>query len=245
MTENTHVDDPRVAAVLAAAAAPAEAPLPGEAAALEAFRSAHHVPRRLRLMSLKSDNAKLVAAAVFGGAVVLSGAAAAATGALPLGHNSSHHPNSHANPHATASHAPDGSDSQDSTDTGTTGSVSTLDQNQGKGSAISQLSHSITGGHKGKTICIVASQGHCHAAQPSGTTVHGKSALPHGKSGQSHGQSGATTHGQSGQSHGQSGATTHGQSGATTHGKSGQSHGQSGATTHGNSAQASGHSTTS
>src|SRR5438105_1350282 len=241
MTENTHVDDPQVAAILAAAAAPAEAPLPGESEALAAFCNVHHPHRRLHLMSRKSENAKLVAAAVFGGLVVLSGAAAAATGALPLGHTN----NGHNHPTPAASHTPDANDqgdndSQDATDTAdtTSGSVSTLDQNQGKGSEISTLAHSVTGGHKGKTICIVASAGHCHAAQPS-AAPHGQSALPHGKAHQN-GQSGATTHGQSGATtHGQSGATTHGQSGATTHGQSGATtHGQSGATTHGNSSQA-------
>jgi len=224
MTENAH--DPKVAAILAAAAAPAEAPLPGELAALAAFREVHHPRRRFALMSRKSENAKVVAAAVFGGLVVLSGAAAAATGAIPVGHSSSH-PS-----HVAKSHAPDanddnGTDSTDASDSAdtTTGSVSTLDQTQGNGSAISQLAHSLKGQqHKGQTICIVASKGHCHAAQnQSGTTTHGKSALPHGKAGATtHGQSGATTHGQAGATtHGQAGATTHGQAGATTHGNAG------------------------
>jgi hypothetical protein len=226
MTDQMHVDDPRVAAVLAAACAPAEAPLPGEAAALTAFRDVHHPRRRIFHMSRKSENAKLVAAAVFGGAVVLTGAAAAATGALPVGHSHSSH--------APKSHTPDATDSQDATDTQTT-TGTTPTSNPDKG--LSQLAHDTAGPHKGQTICITASKGHCHAAQVLAGTTHGKSdAATHGQAGAtSHGQSGAATHGQAGATtHGQAGATTHGQAGATTHGQAGATtHGQAGATTHG------------
>src|SRR4051812_4503417 len=206
MTDRMHVEDPLVAAVLAAAAAPAEAPMPGEAEALAAFREMHRPTRRLHVIR-PSENLKLFAAALCGGVVMISGAAAAATGTLPVvGSSHSSHP------HVTKSHAPE-SDDQDATETdtedtqGTEDSQGTADApdtegsgtDQGKGSEISTLTHSLPQGHKGSAVCTVASEGKCQAGQ--------------------HGQSDATTHGKSDASHGQDDATTHGKADAATHGQ--------------------------
>jgi hypothetical protein len=74
--------DPRVAAVLAAAAAPTEpGPQPGEAAALVAFRSAASTPNRRTRMFPSLKAAAIAATAT--GALLTGGVAAAATGALP------------------------------------------------------------------------------------------------------------------------------------------------------------------
>ena len=74
--------DPRVAAVLAAAAAPTEpGAQPGEAAALAAFRAAAPIPNR-RTRMFPSLKAAAVAATATG-ALLTGGVAVAATGALP------------------------------------------------------------------------------------------------------------------------------------------------------------------
>ena len=197
MNDQTHMDDPAVAAVLAAAACPAEGPVPGEAAALAAFRTVYHPHRRLRMPAF-SEKAKLIAAAVFGGVVVISDAAGAATGSLPL---VSH---GHSHPAPATTHAPDGTDDdqgdvQDSTDTSTstTDSTDTADTadstnnsdnaNNDHGSLVSSTAHNAPQGHKGPAVCVVASDNKC-------------------KAGQQHGQSDATTHGQAGAN---TNATTH------------------------------------
>jgi hypothetical protein len=209
MTDFTHLDDPAVAALLAAAAAPAEGPMPGEAQALTAFRSVY-TPRRRIHMPHFSEKAKLIAAAVFGGVVVISGAATAATGTLPVPGVS--HGHSHANP--TKSHGPDANDDENSTDTSTTDGTN---DNNGKGSAVSQLAHETPppGTTHGQMVCTFASGGQCQAGQ--------------------HGQSDATTHGKAGTN---DNATTHRQNTSTTHGKAGTndnatSHRQNTSTTHG------------
>ena len=73
--------DPRVAAVLAAAAAPTEpGPVPGEEEALAAFRAAVPMTRRTRM--LPSIKAAAIAATATG-ALLTGGVAAAASGTLP------------------------------------------------------------------------------------------------------------------------------------------------------------------
>ena len=226
MNDHTHLDDPAVAAVLAAASAPAEGPVPGEAEALTAFRSVYHPRRRLR-MSRFSEKAKLIAAAVFGGVVVISGAATAATGSLPIV--------SHGHSHQPSTHTPDGSDDdqgtdvEDSTDTpdstdatDTTGTDSN-DPSNDHGALVSGTAHSAPKGHKGPAVCTVASEGKCKAGQD-----HGKStATTHGKAHQNtnsatHRQNTATTHGKA---HLNTNSLTHRQNTATTHGKAGLPHG--------------------
>ena len=239
MNDHMHVDDPAVAAVLAAAAAPAEGPVPGEAEALAAFRSVHHRRRRVR-MSGFSEKAKLIAAAVFGGVVVISGAATAATGSLPL---VSH---GHSHPAPASTHSPDATDGQggdvqdstdtstsDSTDTGTDTSAGTNNSdnaNNDHGSLVSQTAHNAPQGHKGPVVCAVASDNKCKAGQShgqSGATTHGNAGT-HGTAGANsnavtHRQNTATVHGKAGVN---TNAVTHRQNTATVHGKAGASHGQ-------------------
>ena len=168
-----------------------------------------------------SEKAKLIAAAVFGGVVVISGAAGAATGSLPL---VSH---GHSHPTPATSHTPDGTDDsqgdvQDSTDTSTTDSTDATSNsdnaNNDHGSLVSSTAHNAPQGHKGPAVCAVASDNKC-------------------KAGQQHGQNDATTHGKAGTN---TNATTHRQNTATTHGKAdtttntnATTHRQNTATTHG------------
>ncbi len=196
--DRVHIEDPRVAAVLAAAAAPAEAPLPGEAAALAAFREVHQPLRRNRPMKLR-ENAKLLAAALFGGVVMASGVATAATGGGFLV--------SHDKPstHAPAVDDQQGEDQdldnedQDLDDDGTLDENSTDVQtdleapdaengDNGKGSAVSDVAKTkeVTGRNHGADVCQVASADDsetgwkCKAGeehgQPADTTTQGQSA---------------------------------------------------------------------
>src|SRR3954469_4920894 len=175
MNDHTHIDDPAVAAVLAAAAAPAEGPVPGEAQALVAFRSVYQPHRGVR-MSRFSDKAKLIAAAIFGGVVVISGAAGAATGSLPL----VSHGHSHSHPTPASTHSPDADDNEDgdSTDASTPDSpdANQSDPNNDHGKAVSDAAHNAPKGHKGSTVCKVASDGKCKAGEngQSTATTHGK-----------------------------------------------------------------------
>jgi hypothetical protein len=77
--------DQRVLELLAVAAAPDEpGPVPGEAAALSAFRAAHPVRPDSRALRPRRTAARTLAAAAVGAGVLLTGGmAAAATGSLP------------------------------------------------------------------------------------------------------------------------------------------------------------------
>jgi hypothetical protein len=177
-----------VAAVLAAATAPAEAPLPGEAAALAAFRHSHRSPRRLRLLR-PADNLKLFAATLCGGVVIASGVAAAATGTMPLvNHHSSHaHP---ANGHSTTNGTAGDTSSEDTS--GGTSADEPGAQGKHQGPAVSDLAHTpgLTGVDKGQAVCATASDSQCQAG------THGSAAGTHSKSDAgTHGKStGATPH---------------------------------------------------
>lgn len=208
MNDHMHVDDPAVAAVLAAAAAPAEGPVPGEAAALAAFRSVHHPQRRLR-MSRFSDKAKLIAAAVFGGVVVISGAATAATGGLPLVSHGHGHGHGHGHSHVTPDTSGAGDDQSGDTgdDSATPATKPTHPANHGNDVSGAAHNKTVTGKNHGQDVCIVASAGKCHSGGQSDATTHGKSALPHGKAHQNtnsstHRQNTATTHGKAALPHG-------------------------------------------
>lgn len=195
MNEHPHVDDPAVAAVLAAAAAPAEGPVPGEAEALAAFRSVYQ-PRRRMHMPRFSEKAKLIAAAVFGGAVVISGAATAATGSLPVV--------SHGHPHPTpaSSHAPgsgnddQGTDVDGSTDTTTVDSTdadTNTNTNDNKGSQVSKLARETPAGtDHGKVVCSFASDGKCVHDSTGDASTQGKA---HQDNATTHRQDTIGTHG--------------------------------------------------
>ena len=160
-----------------------------------------------------------IAAAVFGGVVVISGAATAATGSLPLV--------SHGHSHQPSTHTPDGTDDDQGTEVDDSTATDTPDADTGAsdpnsdhGTLVSGTAHSAPQGHKGPAVCTVASDGKC-------------------KAGQDHGQSTADSHGKA---HQNTNATTHRQNTATTHGKAhintnSTLHRQNGLTTHGQAGQ--------
>ena len=86
-TELSPSADPRLAAVFAAARAPAELPLPGESAALTAYRKA----QGKSWFRLGNRSAYLIAGSLFSGVVFAGSVAAAATGAMPLPIVGAHH----------------------------------------------------------------------------------------------------------------------------------------------------------
>ena len=170
ITELEPGSDPRLAAVFAAAHAPAELPLPGEDAALAAYRKAEG--RSWFSVRLGARPAQMIAAALFGGVFVAGGIATAATGSLPFSGGAQHH--------ARTVQAPAAGDPADGTD-GTQGGVQT-----GDGESASSTDQTDTGGpgtpghpavlgsvQKGIDTCTAASQGKCRAGQ------HGKALAAH------------------------------------------------------------------
>jgi hypothetical protein len=162
MTDRIPPVDPLLAAVLAAAVAPAEAPLPGEEAALHAFREAHPAPapsRPRRTFALLS--ASLL------GTVVLAGGVAAAAGGLPFGGSQrpidapavpGHNPGSRS---PAPLPTPDrGSQPQPSADP--------AGGDEGRGDAVTGVArtHSSPGRDRGDTVCDTASEGACASATP-------------------------------------------------------------------------------
>jgi hypothetical protein len=160
--------DPRLAAVFAAARAPAELPLPGEDVAVAAYRAQHRPGKSW----FRAGNrpAQLIAASLFSTVVFAGSVAAAAAGALPLPIGGGHH-------HTTTSGSTDGADTT-AADSGTEDqSTSTVDMTDSGGPG--------TAGHpsvqptdlgsvaKGAATCAAASQGTCQAGR------HGKAADAH------------------------------------------------------------------
>lgn len=170
-TDRLRSSDPMVAAVLAAASAPAEAPLPGEAAALAAFRRVHRLSRRERVVQ-SMVRAKVAVLAITGGVVLASGVATAATGTLPgvssvIGPAHSHH---HAPTHGSPVTPP--------TPTGSTQSPAGASgpgpaDTSGKGSGVVPLATSpaTSGADKGRTVCTFASDARCRVGQPGAPTT--------------------------------------------------------------------------
>jgi hypothetical protein len=152
---------PRVATVLAAAAAPAEVPMPGEAAALAAFRRAH-TPGRSRRLRL-SMTGRLAVAGTLGGLLMAGGVAAAATGTLPsvTSFGSLHQP--HAVASTTGAQIPAGYSGEVPYDA------------PGYGARISDLATSTVtrGVVKGATVCAAASQDTCRAGLAGGSRADG------------------------------------------------------------------------
>jgi hypothetical protein len=174
--------DPRLAAVFAAAHAPAELPLPGETAALAAYRRAEG--RSWFSVRLGARPAQMIAAALFGGFLVAGGVATAATGSLPL--PGLHH-------HSTDAQAP--ATGTDSTD-GTVEGVPTGDDESTSATDMTDTGGPGTPGHlgvlgsvqKGIDTCTEASQGTCQAGQ------HGKALSAHDPHSAPSLPSAATTH---------------------------------------------------
>ena len=207
--------DPRVAAVLAAAAAPTEpGGQPGEAAALAAFRST--VPalnRRTRMLpSLKAA----AVAATATGALLVGGVAAAATGTLPGAAQDSARtvlsnvgvsvpgPNAHAGTH------PDGT-SDDATDDATAPapvpSPAATAAANAHGKAVSDLAHTTTatGAAKGAEISNLASGGKSRAGdehgKPTPTTTTTTPAAPDDTPGDARGNGNNPSGGHGGATH--------------------------------------------
>jgi hypothetical protein len=189
--------DPRLAALFAAAKAPAELPLPGEEAALTAYRTPGRSWFARRGLS---RHAQLVAAAIFGGVVVAGGVATAATGTLPV---ISHHSHSTQARPADATDATDatGDDSTatDESQDGATGDNEVPDSG-GPGSA----GHPAALGSvaKGMATCSAASHGKCQAGQ------HGKALSAHTHQA-THSLPAAATQHRSGHATGPSAAASH------------------------------------
>jgi hypothetical protein len=91
--------DPRLAAVFAAAAAPAELPLAGEPEALTAYRRSHGRSRMASILGPRPVH--LVVAGLFSGVLLAGGVATAATGSMPI---VGHHHATRAVPTAPADH---------------------------------------------------------------------------------------------------------------------------------------------
>jgi hypothetical protein len=162
---------PRVATVLAAAAAPAEVPMPGEAAALAAFRRAH-TPGRSRRLRL-SMTGRLAVAGTLGGLLMAGGVAAAATGTLPsvTSFGSLHQPHPVASTTSVISVAAAPVDAQ--IPAGYSGEVPY--DAPGYGARISDLATSTVtrGVAKGATVCAAASHVTCRAGLAGGSRADG------------------------------------------------------------------------
>jgi hypothetical protein len=193
--------DPRVAAVLAAAAAPTEpGAQPGEAAALAAFRSAPpgHNRRTRMLPSLKA--AAIAATAT--GALLTGGVAAAATGALPgaaqdtartmLGTVGVTVPGTAdaagTHPGARGTSAATGTETTAPADATATAAAT-------KGSAVSELATTTeaTGVDKGAAISALASEGRSRAGLPHPTPTTTAAPGTTGTASSADGQSTAAT----------------------------------------------------
>lgn len=170
--------------LLAAATAPAEGPVPGEEAALAAFRTlgpGAATPRAGRRHMLRSmTTAKVAAAALAGGLSLVGGVAAAATGSLPgaaqdtartvLGKvgvtvpGADDHAGTHPDSRGSSATAPTATPSPSAT--------------AGKGAEISKLATTTTatGVDKGALISGVASGGKSHAGQHGTATTRPSSA---------------------------------------------------------------------
>jgi hypothetical protein len=160
-TDQEPGSDPRLAAVIAAAGAPAESPLPGEAAARTAYR--RELTRHGRLLPrLRARPAQAVAAALFGGVLVAGGVATAATGSLPLvgTHHSGHHaPARPTAPTRASGHSHPAAPSASSTGT-------TSDRPGGRSSTHAHsATHSLGSVAKGAATCTSASGGTCRAGR--------------------------------------------------------------------------------
>jgi hypothetical protein len=185
--------DERVALLLAAAAAPAEAgPQPGEAQALAAFRASPHHTRRFSMFSTPSRAKVAVASTIGAGCFLFAGVGAAAAGVLPGAAQDTAHtwlgtlgievpgPDAHSAGHAavrgTSTEVDDPADATDTEDTegiegiegieGTeTDATETETQSQGKGADVSGLATSTTaqGVDKGAEISTLASGGKSRA----------------------------------------------------------------------------------
>lgn len=182
--------DPLVAALLTAAAAPAEVPLPGEAAALAAFRELHRPSRRRR--ALQSLLRAKVATAAVAGVVLAGGVATAATGTLPgvasiTGHRHAHSHSTGPNSHAGTHPGTRGTDGRTGTISPSPAGRTQPPDTHGARVSDTAKSPSSRGARKGGAVCDVASNARCHAPTSAPEPKHSQqpragstSAMPHG-----------------------------------------------------------------
>jgi hypothetical protein len=164
--------DPRLAALFAAASAPAEPPFAGEQEALTAYRhwqggsrfAAFRGPRR---------SVQIVAAALFGGVLLAGGVATAASGSLPIvGHRQLADATTTAPSHVPAAGRPGRPTDASASTEETTASNDVSDA--GPGTAGHPAAHPTLGSvTKGAATCAAASQSRCRAGQ------HGKALDAH------------------------------------------------------------------
>ena len=171
-----------------------------------------------------SEKAKLIAAAVFGGVVVISGAATAATGSLPLVSHGQQH--SHPTPQNPSDDQGDDTGDDTGTTTPDTDTNTNSNEKPAHATAVTDAAHApkpTDGTTHGQAVCTVASDGKCHTGGQAGDS-HGQSDLPHGKAHQDN----ATTNRQNTTHANTSHANTlHGKS-TLPHGKATLPHGKSG-----------------
>lgn len=181
--EHDATPDERVALLLAAAAAPAEAgPQPGEAQALAAFRASPHRTRRFSMFSTPSRTKVAVASTIGAGCFLFAGVGAAAAGVLPGAAQDTAHtwlgtlgievpgPDAHSAGHAdlrgTSTEVDDPADETDTEGTESDATeTETETDSQGKGADVSGLATSTTaeGVDKGAEISTLASGGKSRA----------------------------------------------------------------------------------
>ena len=169
----------RVAAVLSAAAAPTEhGPVPGEEAAMAAFRAARQTEssRRFRMFRHVSPLKAAGAAALGTGVLLVGGIAPVASGMLPGAAQETARemlsrfgvtvpgPDEHSSGHADQRGK--SADAKDAAGTGGDASETATDK-QGKGDAVSDLARNTdaTGADKGAEISEHASEGRSHAGE--------------------------------------------------------------------------------
>lgn len=169
--------DRRVAALLAAAAAPAESPVPGEAAALASYRDAMALaPASPRRRMQSRTTVKLAAASAIGALSLLGGGyAVAATGSLP-GTAQQTARDALANVGVTVPGPADAAAEETATREGGAGggTAATGTESSAKGDAVSGLATTtdLEGADKGAAVSGLASDGRSRAgARPTPTTT--------------------------------------------------------------------------
>jgi len=164
--------DPRLAAVFAAASAPAELPLAGELEALTAYRRSHGRSRIAGLLGPRPVH--LVVAALCSGVVLAGGVATAATGSMPIvGHlHSAPTPTTRSSGETQNDDATSAGSDRQRTDDETDGANDIGDSGPGT-AGHPAADHTLGSVARGAATCTAASHGTCQAGQ------HGKALAAH------------------------------------------------------------------
>jgi hypothetical protein len=158
----------RVAALLSAAAAPTEhGPVPGEEAAMAAFRAAHQTASSRRSRMFRHPRPiKIAAAAAMGTGVLLAGGLApVASGSLPGAAQET--AREMLSKFGVTVPGPDEHSSGRADERGKSAEAKEAAENQGKGDEVSELARNTdaTGADKGAEISEFASEGRSHAGE--------------------------------------------------------------------------------